>query len=134
MSAEGYEYENPDDMHENVFNDLHSRLNEIDGYPGHNDPFSGMPQEEVEQLMADKSPEELADLYMQAQAEAQAGIDQEALKELQDEERSIAVADFKCTEEISAYERFDEILARYEARFIEENRDVLNNIKNKLEE
>ena len=132
MSAQGHEYESPEDMYDDVFDDFQSRLEEIGAH--HDDPFSGMSPEEVEQMMADKSPEERVDLFEQAEAEARAEIDQEALQELQDEERGIALANFECSEEIRMDERLDEISARYEARFIADNRVALEGIKNKSEE
>ena len=60
--------------------------------------------------------------------EAQAGTDQDALAELQAEERDIALANFECSEEMN--ERLDDVASKYEAEFIAENAEVMESLQN----
>ena len=124
MSAKGYQYENLDEMWSSLRSDFGSRLSEIIA-PSTPDPPS-------EELITGKSPEEIEDLYRQAAAEARARIDQEALAALQEEERDIAIANFECSKSLN--EKRSEIAAEYETRFIDDNRAVLDEFRNQLQE
>ena len=124
MSAKGYSYENLDDMWSSLSSDFVSRFNEI--------IMLSMPDALSEELITGKSPEEIEDLYRQAEAEARARIDQEALAALQEEERDIAIANFECSKSLN--EKLSEIAAEYEAQFIDNNRAVLDEVRNQLQE
>ena len=124
MSSRGYDYEDPEAMHESVYTEFQARLEEISGQPGgFVDPFLGLSEEEIEEFMADKSPEEMRDLFVQAQREAASLVDQDALAALQDEERELAVADAVCSADMQ--QRIEELLREYEAELINDNRALL---------
>ena len=124
MSGRGYDYEDPGAMYESVSTDFRARLEEITGQAGgFVDPFLGLSEEEIEELMADKSPQEMQDLFVQAQQEAASSVDQDALAALQDEERELAVANAECSTDMQ--QRIEELLREYEAELINDNRALL---------
>lgn len=116
-------------MFEQVNEEFGRRLEEIVG--GENaffDPLAGMSEEEAEAFWEEeRSEEEIADFFDQARQEAMAGIDQEALEALQQEERDIAVASFECGEELN--DMVLEVFRKYEGDFVKENRDVLERLR-----
>ena len=124
MSSRGYDYEDPEAMYESVYTEFQARLEEITGQAGgFVDPFLGLSEEEIEEFMADKSPEEMQDLFVQAQREAASLVDQDALAALQDEERDLAVANAECSAEMQQW--IEELLREYEAELINDNRALL---------
>ena len=130
MSSRGYDYEGPEAMYEAVYTEFQARLEEIGGPPGgFVDPFAGLSPEEIEEFMADKSPEEIQDLYTQAQQEAASRVDQDALAALQDEERELAVANAECSADMQ--QRIEELLREYEAELINDNRALLEQHRDK---
>ena len=129
MADRGFPYDTREAMFEQVNEEFSRRLEEIVGTEGAAfDPFSGTSEEEVEEFFAEeRSEEEVADFFDQARQEAMAGIDQEALAALQQEERDIAVASFECAEELN--DTVLEVFREYEADFVRENRDVLERLR-----
>ena len=57
-------------------------------------------------------------------------MDQEALAALQEEERNIALANFECSEDMQ--EEINAISAEYETGFINENRAVLDELRDEF--
>ena len=128
MSSRGYGYEDPEAMYESVYTDFQARLEELTGQAGgFVDPFEGLSPEEFEEFMADKSPEEIQDLYMQAQQEAASNVDQDALAALQDEERELAVANAECMADMQ--QQTEELLREYETELINDNRALLEQLR-----
>lgn len=111
MAEEGYQYENPDALNETV-NDLQERFNEIVGVTEELED-----QDELDVPVAD------------AEQTAQTDMDQVALAALQTEERALAVANAGCTKVL--YKQTNELYKEYEATFVNENRAVLEEIRNK---
>ena len=129
MADRGFPYDSQEAMFEQVNEEFSRRLEEIVGTENAAfDPFSGTNEEEVEAFFAEeRSEEEVADFFDQARQEAMAGIDQEALAALQQEERDIAVASFECGEELN--DTVMEVFREYEGDFVRENRDVLERLR-----
>lgn len=128
MADRGYRYETQDEMYTEVFTDFGERLDEIIG-PGGGavDPFEGWTEEEVEIFLAENSEQAIEDFYEQAQSEARAGVDQEALAALQQEERDLATANAECGQDLLAV--YDEVWPEYEQGFIDENREQLAQVR-----
>lgn len=130
MADRGYDYDDPNDLWESVYEDFEARLEEIVGPDGgFVGPFEGLSPEEIDERLSTTSPEELDDLYAAAEREARQNIDQAALSALQDEERALAVADAECTEPLS--EGTQEVAATYEAELIEANRELLESYRSR---
>ncbi len=130
MGDRGYDYGDPDDLWQSVYEDFQARLEEIVGPAGgFVDPFEGLSATEIDEQLSTVSPEELNDLYEAAQHEARQDIDQAALSALQDEERALAVANAECSEDLR--QRGDEVVAEYEAELIAENRDLLESYRSR---
>ena len=128
MADRGFPYDTQETMFEQVNEEFSRRLEEIVGMENaFFDPFAGMSEEEIQQFGEERSEEEIADFFDQARQEAMAGIDQEALEALQQEERDIAVASFECGEELN--DTVLEVFREYEGDFVRENRDVLERLR-----
>lgn len=128
MADRGYRYENQNELYELVFQDFSSRLDEIIGPDrGFVNPFEGWTAEEVETFMAENSEQEIEDFTEQARSEARAGVDQEAVAALQQEERDLAVANVECGRELQ--DVYQEVWSEYEQGFIEENREQLGQVR-----
>lgn len=126
MADRGYPYDSREAMFEQVEEEFSRRLEEITG-GSQFDPFAEMSEEELEEFMAGRSEEEIADFFDLTHQDAMAGIDQDALEALQQEERDIAVASFECGSETDI--SIDEIFQDYEGDFVRENRDVLEGLR-----
>jgi hypothetical protein len=128
MSDHGFDYQSPETMYETIFEDFQRRLDEIVG-PGGGfaDPFEGWTEDEINAFFEDKSDEEIEEFFRQAEQEAQQNVDQEALAELQQEERDLALANFECSDDTR--DVMLEVQTEYEANFIRENRDTLEQIR-----
>ena len=126
MADRGFPYDSQDAMVEQVNEEFSRRLEEITG-PGDFDPFAEMSEEEIEEFMAERSEDEIADFFDLAQQEALGSIDQDALEALQQEEIDIAVASFECASETDV--SIEEIFRDYEGDFVRENRDVLEGLR-----
>jgi len=128
MADRGFPYDSQEAMYAQVGEEFSKRLEEIVGMDNAAfDPFSGMSEEEIQEFGEGRSEEEIVDFFDQARQEAMAGIDQEALEALQQEERDIAVASFECAEELN--ETVMEVFREYEGDFVRENRDVLERLR-----
>jgi hypothetical protein len=129
MADRGFPYDSQETMFEQVNEEFGRRLEEIVGAENaFFDPLAGMSEEEAEAFWEEgRSEEEIADFFDQARQEAMAGIDQEALEALQQEERDIAVASFECGEELN--DTVLEVFREYEGDFVRENRDVLERLR-----
>ena len=128
MADRGFPYDSQEAMYAEVGEEFSKRLEEIVGMDNAAfDPFSGMSEEEIQEFGEGRSEEEIVDFFDQARQEAIAGIDQEALEALQQEERDIAVASFECGEELN--ETVMEVFREYEGDFVRENRDVLEPLR-----
>ena len=132
MAERGYDYEDPDTLYESVYTEFQERLEEIVGSTGgFFDPFAGMSDEEIEELMTSLSPEEMDDFFTQEQQTVQQDIDQEALAALQAEERALAVVNAECSGGL--YEQFIELTREYEAALVDENRALLEQFRDSRE-
>ena len=130
MGGRGYDYDDPDDLWESTYEDFEARLEEIMGPDrGFVDPFEGLSADEIEERVSTMSPEEMNDLYQEAQREARQNIDQAALSALQDEERALAVANAECSEGLR--QGASEVMAEYEAELVEANRDLLESYRDR---
>ncbi len=128
MSDRGYRYDSIDQMYGEIYDDFGGRFEEIVGSEGGwVNPFEGWSEERVDAFLAENSQEEIDDFYEQAQSEARAAVDQDALAALQQEERDLAVADYECAQDIRGV--VEEIQQEYERRFISENRDLLEQLR-----
>jgi hypothetical protein len=128
MAEAGFDYENRDTMFQTIFEDFQQRLDEIIGpQGGYADPFEGWSEEDIQAFFEEKTEDEIDAFFQQAQEEAQANIDQDALAALQQEEIDLAVADFECGKGYN--ELYQEVAADYEADFIAQNRDILEQIR-----
>lgn len=127
MNGRGYAYDHPESMYDVVDEHFSDRLEELVGGEWSIDGvFFGLLEEAgltEEEAAVGKSPEEFADLYKQAEQRAMENVDREALSALQDEERSLAVANSECS--VGMLEVFQEVAEEYEAQFIQENRATL---------
>ena len=132
MAERGYDYDDPNTLYEAVYTDFQARLEEIVGSSGgFFDPFAGMSDEEIEELMSSLSPEEMDDFFSQEQQTTQQDIDQEALAALQAEERALAVVNAECSGGL--YEQFIELSREYEAALVNENRALLEQFRDSRE-
>ncbi|MFP3913432.1 MAG: hypothetical protein ACLFWM_01030 [Actinomycetota bacterium] len=128
MAEAGYEFESRNDMYDTVFEDFRQRLEEIVGpNMGRSDPFEGWTQEEIEAFFEESTEEEIEAFMSEAEEEARQDVDMEAVEALQQEEIDIAVTDFECAEGWN--DTYTEVNSEYEADFIEENRDTLEEIR-----
>lgn len=132
MADQGFQYATQQEMYESGLQDFQKRFEEIVGpNGGWADPFEGWSQEEIEAFVAEKTPEELEAFYAQAQEEVEAGIDQAALAALQQEERDLAVANYQCS--LDMRDLWEDLSKEYEAAFIREHRDQLEEIRREQE-
>lgn len=128
MAEAGFEYESRQQMFESIFEEFQQRLDEIVGQGGGGqDPFAGWSQEEIEEFMEENTQEEIEEFVEEAREEAQENIDQEALAELQQEEIDLAVANYECGGDFN--EVYQEVSAEYEVDFIDDNREILEQIR-----
>lgn len=128
MADRGFPYDSQETMYEQVAEEFSRRLEEIVGMESATFAlFSAMSEEQIQEFSEGRSEEEIADLFDQTRREAMAGVDQEALEALQQEERELAVASFECGEEMN--ETVGEVLREYEGDFVKENRDVLERLR-----
>ena len=126
MADRGYSYDGIDSLYEEVYEDFQRRLDEITGGGGFADPFEGWTEEEIDAFFEERSEEEIEDFFAQADRQEMDEIDQDALAALQQEEIDLAVAAFECQEALM--DTYEELQREYEARFIRENRDILEEI------
>ena len=132
MGERGYTYESQDEVFRYALTEIRQRFEEIVGSPGGVvDPFEGWTEEQIEEFLAENTPEEIEDFFQQAQDQARAEVDQEALVALQQEERDLAVANFLCGEDLSAV--LAEVRPEYEQKFITENREQLEPLRSGTE-
>ena len=128
MADRGYRYDGVDQMYDEIWADFGDRFDAIVGEGGGwADPFEGWSEERLEAFLAENSEEEIEDFYEQAQSEARANVDQEALAALQQEERDLAVANYECSRNMM--ETIEELQREYEGRFVRENRDLLEQMR-----
>ena len=121
----GWEFDEPTD----TFEHLSDRQNELMQEAGAGEPGE-LPDELAELEPGEEPPE---DIEMPEPPEP----DPEALEELQDEEIELAQADHECQlehfgdidEETMQPELYDEVLAEFEAEFVEEHRDTLEELR-----
>lgn len=128
MADRGYDYDDPDEMYEQVYDEFWTRLEEIVG-PGGGfvDPFEGLSSDEIDELLSNLSEDEFEDFFASAQLEARQQVDQAALSALQDEERDLAVANAECSQDM--VQELDELSKEYEADLIEANRALLEDYR-----
>jgi hypothetical protein len=128
MAERGFEYESMTAMQEIIYTDFQTRFDEIVGpNGGYADPFAGWTQEEIDAFFEEKTQEEIDAFFAAAQEESEQNIDTEALEALQQEEIDLAVADYECRGDY--YEVMADISEEYEADFIAENREALEQIR-----
>lgn len=128
MSDAGFEYESRNQMYETVYEDFQQRFDAIVGPDGgYVDPFEGWTEEEINAFFEEKTQDEIDAFFQESQQQTRDDIDQEALAALQQEERDVAVASFKCSADYD--EKYQEISAEFEAEFIAANRDILEQIR-----
>ena len=127
MRESGYEYDHPESMYETVSDDFQDRLQKLIGLDTPLNPFAVLAEEADETTLSDMSPEEAFDLYKQAEQEAMANVDQEALAALQEEERDLAVANAECAD--GMLDVFQEVAEEHESQFIKENRAALEKFR-----
>lgn len=127
MSDRGYQYESADDIWNTALDDLQQRYQAI---AGGSDPFAGWSDEEIQEFVANSSPQELDDFYAQFEQQSRQDVDQEALTALQEEEIALAVANYECGEARRQLEQ--EVRSEYEKEFIQQNRDALLRARDSL--
>lgn len=128
MADAGYEYESLNQMYETVYEDFQQRFDAIVGPDGgYVDPFEGWTEEEINAFFEEKTQDEIDAFFEESQQQTRDDIDQEALATLQQEERDVAVANLECSADYN--EQYQEISAEFEADFIAENREVLEQIR-----
>jgi hypothetical protein len=128
MAEAGYEYESMSQMQETIYEDLQARFDAIVGpNGGYADPFEGWTQEEIDAFFEEKTQEEIDAYFAEAEESSRADVDMEALAALQQEEIDMAVADFECRGDY--YEVYQEVSEDYEAEFVEQNREILEQIR-----
>lgn len=128
MAEAGYEYESMSQMQESIYEDFQARFDAIVGpNGGFADPFEGWTQEEIDAFFEEKSQEEIDAFFAEAEEASRADVDMDALTALQQEEIDLAVADFECRGDY--YEVYQEVSEDYEAEFVEQNREILEQIR-----
>lgn len=128
MAEAGYEYESMTAMYESIFDDFQQRFDAIVGpNGGYVDPFEGWSEEEIQAFFEEHTEDEIQAFFEEAEQQNRGDIDEEALDALQQEERDLAVANFECSRDYQ--ERYQEVVAEFEADFIEENREILEQIR-----
>jgi hypothetical protein len=128
MAAAGYEFESMTKMQETIYEDFQTRFDAIVGpNGGYMDPFEGWSDAEIEAFFEEKTEEEVDAFFREAEQTTNDDIDMDALAALQQEEIDLAVADFECRDDY--WEVYQEISEEYEADFVAENRDVLEQIR-----
>jgi hypothetical protein len=128
MAERGFEYESMTTMQEVIWTDFQERFDAIVGPDGgFADPFAGWTQEEIEAFYEEKSEEEIEAFFAEAEQASREDIDMEALAALQQEEIDLAVADFECRGDY--WDVYREVSEDYEADFVAENREVLEQIR-----
>jgi hypothetical protein len=130
MAAAGYDYSAPDDMYDAVWQEFDQRLEEILGPDGgYVDPFEGWSEADIAAFFEERTQDEIDAFFREADAQRQSNVDQEALAALQQEEIELAVTDFECRGGQSSWELYDEVSRSYEADFIAENRQLLEQLR-----
>ena len=128
IAEAGFGYESREDMYNEVYEDFQARFDEIVGpNGGYVDPFEGWTEEEIQAFFDEKTQDEIDAFFEEAQSVTDENIDQEALAALQQEEIDLAVADWECGQGFD--DLYQEVSADYEAEFIAENRDLLEQIR-----
>lgn len=128
MQEAGYEVTTRNDMWETVYEDFQRRLDEIVGpNGGFVDPMEGWTQEEIDAFFEEKTQEEIDAFFEEAQKAARQNVDMEAVRALQQEEIDMAMKDLECAEGWD--DLYMEVSAEYEADFIAENREILEQIR-----
>lgn len=127
MQEAGYEVTTRNQMWETVYTDFQERLDAIVGGDFWVDPFEGWSEEEIDAYFEEHTQEEIEALYEEAQQAAYENIDMEAVRALQQEEIDIALKDLECARDWD--ETYAEVSADYEAEFIQQNREILEQIR-----
>lgn len=128
MAGAGFEYESMTKMQETMYEDFQARFEEIVGPDGgYADPFADWTQEEIDAFFEEKTQEEIDAFFAEAENATRDDIDMEALAALQQEEIDLAVADFECRGDY--WEVYQGVSEEYEADFIAENREILEQIR-----
>lgn len=89
--------------------------------------MEGWTEEEMNAFWEEKSEEEIQAFFEEHERNSRADIDEEALSALQQEEISMAVADFECAEGWN--DLYMEVSREYEKDFIAANRELLEQIR-----
>jgi hypothetical protein len=128
MSERGFSYESTEQMYTEVYEDFQQRFDAIVGpNGGYVDPMEGWTDAERETFFTEKSQEEIEAFFAAAQNEAEQDIDQEALAELQQEEKDLAVANAECSADMN--DLYTELYKEYETQFITDHRARLEEIR-----
>ncbi len=128
MAEAGHQYESMTQMQEEVYQDFQARFDAIVGpNGGYADPFANWTQEEIDAFFEEKTQEEIDAFFAEAEQASRENVDMEALAALQQEEIDLAVADFECRGDY--WETYQEVSEEYEAEFVEENREILEQIR-----
>lgn len=130
MAEAGHDYDSPDTMHNEVWEDFDQRLQEILGPDGGwVDPFEGWSEAETEAFFNERSDEEIDAFFEAANQQQSENVDQDALAALQQEEIDLAVADLECRDGDEFWEVYQEVSESYEADLIAENRELLERLR-----
>ena len=114
MTGKGHAYADMDEMYEA----LSERSNELWNYDDYVDPFEGLSEEEIQNILDTTSEEELNEMFAGPEP------DPELLAEVQEWEIALAVDSFDCGG-TSQWEDWQEIFEEYQETFIEENLDAI---------
>lgn len=127
MAAAGYDgLASRDEMGETAYDDFQQRFDAIVDLE-QSDPLAGWSEAEVDAFFEEKTQEEINAVFKQAQQEAEANVDQEALAALQQEEIDMAVADWECGQGLN--DLLTEVSEDFEGDFIAENQATLEQIR-----
>jgi hypothetical protein len=130
MAAAGYLYATPQEMHDAVYEEFQQRLDDILGPDGGwSDPFEGWSEAEIEAFFDEKTEDEIEAFFRQAEQEHSETVDSEALSELQAEEIALALADYECRDGDAFWALYQQVSEEYEADFIDENRELLERVR-----
>lgn len=122
ISDAGHDFDSQEQLWEDGWNDIQTRHDEILGDDYYRDPFEGMTDAQIEDFMSSATQEELEEMW---DVTVELTADQEAqLEALLEEEASLAVADFECSN--AMWTELEDTYAELEEQFVLEHQDELN--------
>jgi hypothetical protein len=131
MADAGYQFSDQEALWRWIETDFQPRADEILQQMWGGDPFEGWTEAEINAFFEDNTEEEIEAFFREFEQTQRQEVDQEALAALQQEEIALAVADYECHKDQP--DIWEEVSKEYEAQFIREHLEQLEEIRDAMD-